>query len=256
LQQKIVDRVLGDYRRLVTGPRLGAEDRQRLESHMSFLSEIEGRLKAPASASCGSVAAPAGDNLDKMVDVVVAALRCGRTRIALLKLGALNPFGISDSTNHNAHHANSGGEVTNLKVMGYQSTKVAALMSKLDGVLADPGTGQTLLDMAAVYWSCESGATWGSQGTHNCTDRGVVLGGRAGGFLKTGNYVDYRTPTGSAGRPINELLVTLLQAMGLRPDEYEKHNPGAVEGFGIYDGKNAGKYASWSQRRAALPVIT
>jgi len=65
-----------------------------------------------------------------------------------------------------------------------------------------------------------------------------VLFGSAGGRLKTGLHVNYqnemKVSNGFAGipsgRPYNRLLVTLLQAMGLAPADYEA--PGQ-KGYGL-----------------------
>lgn len=67
-----------------------------------------------------------------------------------------------------------------------------------------------------------------------------LLGGSAGGFIKPGRYIDYIDWTSKAyfgqfggtvirGIPHNQLCVTILQAMGLSPADYER--PG-VSGFG------------------------
>ena len=65
----------------------------------------------------------------------------------------------------------------------------------------------------------------------------MVTAGSAAGFLKTGNYVDYRRRGGPAwssfntGLLYNQWLGTALQAMGIPREEYEKNGE---RGYGAF----------------------
>ena len=62
----------------------------------------------------------------------------------------------------------------------------------------------------------------------------TILAGSAGGALQTGHYVDFTQLDGDYANPIlpwgvlipgvphNRLLVTILQSMGLAPEDYER----------------------------------
>lgn len=88
--------------------------------------------------------------------------------------------------------------------------------------------------------------------------------GSAGGQLRTGRYVDYtdwdrpirfRQHDGSVieGVQFNRLLVTIMQAMGLSPDEYERE-PG--RGFGEYRpvGKGDGFARDYDETNVGEPL--
>ena len=93
----------------------------------------------------------------------------------------------------------------------------------------DDGSGRTYLDDSLVVWTQESG-----EYTHMGQGMPVITAGSAGGFLRTGNYCDYRSTAitlsnGEAGNTTkvfggllwHQWLGTALQAMGLSPADYE-----------------------------------
>jgi hypothetical protein len=112
--------------------------------------------------------------------------------------------------------------------------RMAEMMTKLDAI--DDGAGKTLLDNSFVLYGNGE-----SRGFHVFYDMPVVVGGGQG-KLKMGYYIDYRprplkvVNSGQnliAGRPYNNLLVTLFRAIGLPPAEYQKYGR---PGFGAYNG--------------------
>jgi hypothetical protein len=124
----------------------------------------------------------------------------------------------------------------------YYPNFVAHLLNGLS-TGTDPSNGRSYLYNSLVYVTCEAGQTHG-QASHP-----VILAGNAGGSLTSGNYIDYANATlesggtqrrawsgadsfsdsaGSStfsnnwiGVPYNRLMVTILQAMGITPAEYE-----------------------------------
>jgi len=99
-----VDLVKEEYARVKGSPRLGAADKQRLEDHITRVTEIERRLNVtiscstpnrpgnPPEAVCGK---PQTDVAfyNSYMDVLVAALSCGLTRVAtVLHLGWSTTF--------------------------------------------------------------------------------------------------------------------------------------------------------------------
>lgn len=109
---------------------------------------------------------------------------------------------------------------------------------------APPGTMWSCPDNSLLVWSQESGNR-----THESQSIPLITFGSAGGFLATGQYVDYRNLTRVfstdeaerrwPGLTWNQWLGTVLQAMGLQRQEYET---GGVAGYGV-------KYANvqWAQ---------
>ncbi len=111
--------------------------------------------------------------------------------------------------------------------------------------------GRTLLDNTIVYYANED-----SLGGHTHYDLPIVLAG-GGGKLRMGQHFDFRprplvpvefnvvagTFQQQLGRPLNGLLVTLMQAMGLTPQDYQKFGK---LGFGEYDRHLTGHAAHYA----------
>ena len=134
--------------------------------------------------------------------------------------------------------------------------RFARFVEKLDAM---PDGEGTLLDSTLVMYG-----NWEARGYHNFYDMPVVLAG-ANHVLEHGRYLDYRPRPhylfeGArqiwAGRPYNQLLVTVLQAMGLTPDDYQRLGQA---GFGVYDGHAralADHYRPFLQdKNAPLPLL-
>lgn len=223
------------------------------------------------------------------IDTLVAAIRCDRTRVATLMLcpqSDLRRFrdaGGSDGDHHGVSHGadlnlgNSAGFAQAEHDLGvinnWYAKRVAELLTKLD-VVEDPMTGRTYLDNSIVFWGNENGCS--AWNPHKSIGMPVLLAGGGGGYFHPGRYLDYRKytvvngqeqyaavndgsyvcdPNGGAfealGRPYNALMVTLLQAMGLSPSDYES-SPGA--GFGDYS-QNVNNQYSLSEGKSVLPFI-
>lgn len=285
----IVDRVLADYNRLRnSNTRLSSEDRHRLDDHMQRMSELQRKVSVHASA-CPSLTAPADTNklintstfevdpslmtkyYDAYNDVIVAGILCDTSRIAVVDI-----YGHSFSTftgawhGDVAHHAaDPDGAMQKVITAAHQAMfeKVFLdLCAKLD---VDDGTGQTFLDNSLVVWTQESG-----EYTHAGQGMPIVTAGSAGGFLKTGNYCDYRNPAiivdaGEQGNTTIKIqggllwqqwLGTALQAMGLAPADYEKNGLHGYPTATKYIGKesmfnNAYPDALWSAAGDVLPFL-
>ena len=137
-------------------------------------------------------------------------------------------------------------------------------------MIEDPTTGATYLDNSIVYWGNEDGCNNGD--AHHQMGMPVLLAGSAGGYFKTGRYIDYRTIDGNdqgtpvlypydgkpspfppdrelKGRPYNSLLISLMESMGLAPEDYQA--PGQL-GFGNYSDNYQDQY-SVADGQKALP---
>ena len=259
-RKPIVDRVAESYRRLKNNPRLSGADRTRLDEHIQKVSEIERRLAVSApSASCGSVVRPATNNYalkqvagypsdpDRHVayhqataDVMVLALSCGLTRVATLAYSQWNNsfsniMGLDghfhQEVAHEANNATGQGLLVDMFQRFFEK-QVLYVVSKMDGI--PMGDGTTLLDRSLVCWVQEHGPT-----LHAAQSIPIIAFGGASGFLRTGNYVDYRNRalrlnangTGESANTHFGLLAhqwfgTALQAMGVARSEYQQpdHN--------------------------------
>jgi hypothetical protein len=287
---KLVDRVLEDYRRVAQGPRLSADDRATLERHMTYMSELQGRLMSgPTAVVCEQPTAPASvrangvevsvlsNSFSLMADVLVAAIRCDVTRIATLNvwkgigrgigsggsdLGYVHS-GLKDAQDwheraHEFDNPNSRAQV--LAINQWIADEIVARV--LTGLDVEEADGKTFLDNSVVMWGNELGMN------HLNWSVPTMLVGNAGGRLTTGRYVDYidwnrpvkfHQEDGPVieGVPYNRVLVTLLQALGLSPADYER---GGQPGYGSYStaGKTTEAHAidyDASQYGAPLPGL-
>jgi hypothetical protein len=240
----VVDKVRESYRSLRNGNgRLSSADRQRLDDHMDRIAELERKLgAAPAAASCDGVTQPSEDaNAQRgndpssaakygqlINDVVVAAFTCGTSRIGVHAYGSTESFVAYSGDWHQdvAHQWQSADKQQQL-VRSYQrlfETVFLDLAAKLD---VEEAPGMTYLDNSLLVWSQESGME-----THGSVSIPIVTFGSAAGFLKTGQFLDYRRTSGahfdpgaggqqSLGLLYGQWLATALQAMGASPEEFE-----------------------------------
>ncbi len=283
-QTKVVDQVFKDYLAVKQSRFISSVDSRRLEQHMALLSDLQNRLKgSPSGSSCVAPTLGVSNsgtynpwNIDigykNHIDLIVAAMACGLTNIATLNMESNGFFDANYSHDPVSHCGDQVGQLdlaaAALKINGFYADKISYLVKQMDSVLE--ANGKTMLDNSLVFWSSEM-----SNARIHCYDSSqAVLFGGLQGYFKTGLYVDYRQKpltykfSGYAdwdanGRVYNQLLVTILQGMGLSPEEYElAGNPGfgnyiprgnsySVDWSVIYAG-----YLSTAMRRAPLPAIT
>ncbi|HYQ40791.1 MAG TPA: DUF1552 domain-containing protein [Polyangiaceae bacterium] len=252
----LVDRVVEQYRSLKQSSRLSADDKAKVEQHIGFLAEVEAKLSTVSKLSCVKPADPGSlDNnngtdptdikkkWDLFLDLVVAGIACDRTRLVTIGVhkalgpgpdpadsklvGHYHSEDASGGTWHGLAH-DFGNENSRRMLAGINHWIAQELFAKLLEKLnvAEAG-GETMLDNSLVYWGNELGFN------HIAYSVPCLLAGSAGGYIKTGRYLDYIDWDGRSyfsqedgnvikGIPHNRFLVTLLQAMGLSPADYER----------------------------------
>ncbi|MBX7079495.1 MAG: DUF1552 domain-containing protein [Nannocystaceae bacterium] len=256
--RRLVAAVYQDYAKLKTHARLSADDRATLERHMAFLDDIENELANGLSAACVKPEEPpiygvgypwqevsSIENFEAwtalLVDIAVAALRCDITRVITFEA----QMGITDASGTKVNSYHSSDDVAgdwhdyahdavdesmdHAHIVALNKWVVTAVFQRfLEQLDVEEADGQTFLDNSLVYWGGELGMDHYVQGMP------TILAGGAGGALTTGYYVDYSQMTSDYANPIlpwgvlipgiphNRLLVTILQAMGLSPADYER----------------------------------
>jgi hypothetical protein len=284
----IVDQVLESYKRLRNGDkRLSESDKRRLDDHMQRIAELQRRLSV--ANACGTVTRPSTSNeslkgtgydgdparhvqyFQLLNDVLVAALHCGVTRIAALCGDAyVNTFStVASGEWHEgiAHQVDAKQQVMVAAQQRFFAGVVLDLARKLDA--AQEGDGTTLLDRTLLTWAQEHGNR-----AHEAFSLPVVTLGGADGFLKTGNYCDYRNlakrywPNATdesrhiaPGLTWHQWLGSCLQAMGVPRSEYQEpdHNGygkriAATEWF-PQDGDYAWPQSVWTAAGDVLPFL-
>jgi hypothetical protein len=257
--RSLMNAIHEDYARLRDSARIGVADRALLERHMSFLADIERAIGASSGVACTVPTRPRDlpngapwdavsgtiedfrDAISLLIDVAVAAIRCDITRIVTFSMqealtdasgtwtNSLHNSGDIAGDWHQFAHDASGDETARRNLVAINrwiaSEVFGAFVARLD---VEEGGGKTFLDNALVVWGNEIGYN------HYNTDLPIVTAGSAGGALRTGYFYDYIDWSADYANPIdgwgvlipglphNRFLVTLLQAMGLRPEDYER----------------------------------
>lgn len=230
-RHSILDAVDKQYASLA--PKLGVDDKKKLEQHLTSIREVEQHLDAPGGTLGGYCQVPdTGDPIDlnapesfpaigKLhMDLLTMALACDLTRVCTLQWSA--------STNNRPYPwlmydegAGPAPIVGDEHILGHQPDtdvhawgklrvirkwyfeQLAYLLGKLDSMQEGDGT---MLDNTIVLLGSEIARG----NTHSHMDAPFFLAGSGGGYFKTGRYLEY---TGDV--PHNNLLVSLLNAMGL-----------------------------------------
>lgn len=190
--------------------RLGAEDRMRLEAHLESIRDVERRLEGAGGATCAVPAAP-GSGLDYpatarvQMDLLVTALACDLTRVGSVQMsravsGQAFPWLGSTRAHHALSHDDTPAADEQIRrIDRWHAEQLAYLLERMKAVPEGEGT---LLDNTAILWITE-----GSLAGHGREAVDVVIAGRAGGYLRTGQYLEVD------GVPHNNLLVELTNAV-------------------------------------------
>ena len=233
-RRSVLDFAYGEYATLA--PRLGAAQRQKLESHFSLLQSLGDRLEGMANLSCAGAPAMASaqptytDRFDAFAELIGATFACDVTRVVSLSLGEMPTadFGwdhLTDDVHKGLAHEIYNDPQKHQAMTDYltmHSQQVARLVTVLEG-LPDVD-GRSVMDNTLIVWGSEMANGWhGYQ--HYCP---VIIGGSW--HFRTGRYLHWPhqspiqvlVPTGyteTSGLPHQHLLVSAAQAMGLDTDQ-------------------------------------
>jgi hypothetical protein len=238
-RRSVVDSVQKNFVSL--RPRLGSDDRTRLDHHWDRVRELERQLDIVTDPSQNCVVPtlnlPPNYHYFKQapltastnIDLLVMALACDLTRVATFQLNidTWEFLNIDSSISlHDRTHigwASKGNKDWLLETHIWHSQVFASLLEKLAAI---PEGNGTLLDNCAVVWINELG----DASVHKGENIPVVIAGGCGGYFKTGRFINYTTPhtiSGPASWPVNpisyvgethsNLLLSLLHAFD-QPD--------------------------------------
>ncbi len=262
-EQALISGVWDDFKRVRDGNRISSADKKRLDAYMGLINDI-----TAGAAQCEVPDRPQESSVEIRIDnqfrLLAAAMVCDLTRVGSIVLG----MSAGGNPRHDEHHGLMGaedrGEENGLhKDFVLIGQRIARLATILDGI--DEGAG-TLLDYTVIYYSMQYGCMSGSD-QHTTKNMALMLAGGGGGMLSQGRYIDYAKELGGGvtadnrmGIPINNLLVTLMNTMGLSSEDYE---PEGRRGYGDYppgvaatnERPNYDFWLSDAGKRAALPVI-
>lgn len=238
--KSILDAVADDMKRL-TG-KVAAQDRRKLDEYFTTVRELEKRIERakawenvpinlPPGAKRPESAAgrDGGDRIEKMkvmLDTLALAMQADVTRIATLRLGGY--FGsfafLGFPEDPHGIYAHNGGKPE--RVAGARAIdkmhmeQFAYFLGKLREAKEDGGS---VLDNSMILYG--AGLTNGPTGkvangapavdAHGQFNTPVLIAGRAGGALKTGQHVNF-----DHGTRLSDLFVTMMNVMGVNETKF------------------------------------
>ncbi|MFT4978695.1 MAG: hypothetical protein ACI8S6_004605 [Myxococcota bacterium] len=226
LRRSALDLVMGDIDAL--NARLGAEDRARLDQHLTGVRELEQRLARleedpPNLESCDRPAQPSGDYGDidgraqvrernrVMSELLAMAMACDQTRVFA--------HTISDPVSDvlwpdapNGHHDlthNEGGDQPSVHDITVQIME--CLADTLEILAAVPEGDGVLLDNCAIFATSE--VSLGQ--THSIEEMPIIIAGSCCGFFE--QNVHYRSLSADNA---TKVLVSLQRAFDIDPGTF------------------------------------
>lgn len=218
LRANVLDLVKGDIERLQ--PRLSRHDRQRLDAHLTGVSELRSRILALPPELTGSCSIPEQisatqgtlrEVTDLHAELIAMSFACDLRQIVTQQFTGSVGYtvfpgmtaGHHDLTHQDIPEAQDNVHATTVHTMECFS----ALMQKLKNT---PEGAGNVLDNS--LWLATSDTAEGL--VHSVADYPVVLVGRAGGAMRfPGTHVRGETLFG-VRKNTNDILVTILRAMG------------------------------------------
>ena len=210
----VLDHALTDAQ--VLSGKLGQTDRVKLQEYLDSVRDLETRIQNEAGVpTCelepGFPVDPADfvSHVRIMVDVMVKAFQCDRTRVISFMLGNAGSgrdygfIGAPGGHHYLSHHNNQQSHFDALTIIN--TWEIAQFAYLLEQLKAQPEGDGTLLDNCMVFFSSEIE----DGNTHAHHNLPVLLAGRGGGTIPTGLHVRYDN------QPIANLFIDMLQRLGV-----------------------------------------
>ncbi|MBC7467205.1 MAG: DUF1552 domain-containing protein [Bdellovibrio sp.] len=267
---KLGDLLLANYKTLMGHRRISSEDKVTLDNFVTQLQDLNSRINSsPTILSCSTptlrtlssgywdlmTEQDRANHFSNYIDTMVSAMACDLTRISVI---SMRLHGHDHALSH-ADPNNRGNQLQYLANTKKISAVYTELARKMDAYKEIDGS--SMLDNSILYWGSEDAVG----GAHTCMSMPAVSLGSAGGALKTGYYVDYRTrpfvphpdqDTGM-GRSYTQLLITFMRSLGLQPSDYLTSGDGG--GFGSFNKNSSysnGHYLAYEKfRNDVLPFV-
>ncbi len=240
MDKLLLDRVLGDAKTLRA--QVGTSDRQRLDEYLSVMRSMEERVERSSGASrrnwkpraaLKAVAPmppeqPGGhaEHVRLMMDMMAAAFETDTTRIATFMFGnAVSNVsfrfleGVSAGHHDVSHHANEADKLRQYQLINrWHIEQYSYLLQKLAAMREGEST---VLDNSMVVFA--SALSDGNK--HDPHKLPIVLGGRGGGRINSGQHLVY-----GDDHPLANLYVSMLDAFGT-PVERFGDSTGPLQGL-------------------------
>lgn len=219
----LLDRVLGDANRLRS--QVGAADRIRIDEYMSLMRSLEQRVQRASAgtqrtwkprAAMDPKAMPPekpadhAEHVRLMMDMIATAFQTDTTRVATFMFGnAVSNVsfrfleGVSAGHHDVSHHSKEADKLRQYQLINeWHIAQYAYLLQRL----ADMKEGEsTVLDNSMVLFA----SALSDGNSHNPHRLPIVLGGRGGGRIDSGQHLVY-----TEDRPLADMYVSMLDAFG------------------------------------------
>jgi hypothetical protein len=240
--QSVNDLVRGQLSRVLASPALSAADRQRLELHQQSVRDVEVRVGCRMNEDEERILAEQAPGFDSTdgdetlqtarlhMDIAAIAVACGFTRSVAIQVGVgndgftryrnLETGALMENFHFLSHrrlsHGGDGEVIANADLQHhYVDVHFARTFRHLLDKLSEwpMPDGGTLLDRGVSIWYNDNA----SGPPHAVRNVPWILAGGAGGFLRTGQYLEL-TP-GNTTPNHGRLLNTIGSAVGLRKSD-------------------------------------
>ncbi len=225
--RSVLDAVLADAADL--RKQISAGDRRKLDEYLDSVRDVEQRIdsagkkgelqgwrptldkpnmKRPADGIPQDIA----EHMRLMCDILVLGFQTDTTRITTLKLNndhsslRFPHLGVDYMIHHLLSHSDTADW---LKVNRFFTEQLAYVATKLDAIREGE---RTLLDNSMIMY-CSSMMT----GNHNNDQLPVVVLGKGGGRIKTGQVINYRN---KPDRQMCRLFLSMMDKMDVHPDKF------------------------------------
>lgn len=226
--RNLLDYVLEDAKRL--RPRLGRDDQFKMDEYLDSVRAVEKRIEfamrkdprpwQPAvdeeqvRAAMPGVPADFREHIGVMLDLMVLAFQTDSTRVCSLMFandvsGRNFSFvdGVSGSHHELSHHENKQEKIEQYqRINRWHVEQFATMLRKLKSI--PEGTG-TLLDNCMVLF----GSSMSDGNRHDPDNLPILLGGRAGGTIDSGQHLQ-------ADVPLCNLYLSMLDRMGIEAESF------------------------------------
>jgi hypothetical protein len=231
-RSSVNDLVRDQMQSLLARTDISGRDRSRLQQHFEAIRDTELRLTCDApddlEAAVRAIDSPESNDVRpevvrRFADLTALAFSCDMNRVATLQIGEGNDqtqYEIGGSrlprfhwVSHRIYSDGGEGETIpdavtlhhqidrlQLQLFAYLLRQLDSYPSVLGGTVLDDSVAVWLNEMAVGPWHSGESVPW-------------ILAGSAGGFLRTGQYLDL------GGVTTNRILSTIISAVGVRADD-------------------------------------
>lgn len=204
---------------------LPSNDRVRVEQYVSDVREVERRLSLEADAAVRDIELPerpAGvpdsfeEHAHTMFDLIALAWQADLTRVSTLLVAAelsnrvYQESGVSDPFHNLSHHMEMEENIRRLALLNAYHVR-STFGYFIERLAATPDGDGSLLDHSLVMY----GSGMGDSQNHGHSALPIVLAGGASGNMAGGMHVRE-----ASGTPMSNLLVTLLDKVGVPVDKF------------------------------------